>query len=67
MTAIQLIACVGLIVGAWLNWRYVAARLRVYTEHANNALTLPDYLSHRFEDDSNLLRVITALVNSCAT
>ena len=53
---------VGLIVGAWLNWRYVAARLRVYTEHANNALTLPDYLSHRFEDKSNLLRVITALV-----
>ena len=53
---------VGLIVGAWLNWRFVAARLRVYTEHANNALTLPDYLSHRFEDKSNLLRVITALV-----
>ena len=53
---------VCLIVGAWLNWRYVAARLRVYTEHANNALTLPDYLSHRFEDISNLLRVITALV-----
>ena len=53
---------VGLIAGAWLNWRFVAGRLRAYTEKAGNALTLPDYLSNRFEDRSNVLRIITALV-----
>jgi len=53
---------IGLIIGAWLNWRFVASRLRAYTERAGNALTLPDYLSNRFEDRSNLLRIITALV-----
>lgn len=53
---------IGLILGAWLNWRFVAARLRVYTEKAGNALTLPDYLSNRFEDQSGLLRIITAIV-----
>ncbi len=53
---------IGLILGAWLNWRFVAARLRVYTEKAGNALTLPDYLSNRFEDKSGLLRIITAIV-----
>lgn len=31
---------VGLVVGAYLNWRFVAARLRLYTERAGNALTL---------------------------
>ena len=31
---------VGLVLGAYLNWRFVAARLRLYTERAGNALTL---------------------------
>ncbi|MBY0572920.1 MAG: sodium/proline symporter PutP [Undibacterium sp.] len=53
---------IGLIVGAWFNWNLVAGRLRVYTELTNNALTLPDYFTHRFEDTSKLLRVISALV-----
>ncbi|HMN21039.1 MAG TPA: sodium/proline symporter PutP [Ottowia sp.] len=53
---------IGLIIGAYLNWRLVAARLRHYTERAGNALTLPDYFSNRFEDRSRVLRVVTALV-----
>ncbi len=53
---------IGLIAGAWLNWIFVAGRLRVHTEHNHNALTLPDYFSHRFEDTSRLLRIFSALV-----
>lgn len=53
---------IGLVLGAWANWRYVAAPLRVYTEYSHNALTLPDYFTHRFEDRSRLLRVFSALV-----
>lgn len=53
---------IGLITGAWLNWLFVAGRLRVHTEHNNNALTLPDYFTHRFEDHSRILRVLSALV-----
>lgn len=52
----------GLILGAWFNWQVVAGRLRVYTELTRNALTLPDYFSHRFEDNSKLLRVLSAVV-----
>lgn len=52
----------GLIAGAWINWAVVAGRLRVYTELTHNALTLPDYFTHRFEDHTRLLRVISALV-----
>ena len=53
---------IGLIVGAYLNWLFVAGRLRVQTEHNGNALTLPDYFTHRFEDTSRILRIFSALV-----
>lgn len=53
---------IGLIVGAWCNWKYVAGPLRVYTERTRNALTLPDYFTHRFEDSRRVLRVLSALV-----
>ena len=53
---------IGLIIGAWLNWQFVAGRLRVHTEHNHNALTLPDYFTHRFEDKSRLLRIFSAVV-----
>lgn len=53
---------IGLVIGAYLNWKLVAGRLRVHTEANNNALTLPDYFTHRFADKSKLLRIISALV-----
>ncbi|AUG99011.1 sodium/proline symporter PutP [Pectobacteriaceae bacterium CE70] len=53
---------IGLTIGAYLNWKWVAGRLRVHTEINHNSLTLPDYFTHRFEDKSKLLRVISALV-----
>ena len=53
---------IGLVLGAYANWKLVAARLRVYTERADNALTLPDYFTRRFEDRSGLLRLYSAVV-----
>ena len=53
---------VGLIIGAYLNWHYIARPLRVYTHHLNDAITIPDYFSNRFQDHSNTLRIITAVV-----
>ncbi len=53
---------IGLTVGAWINWKLVAGRLRVHTEYNNNALTLPDYFTGRFEDNSRVLRIISAVV-----
>ncbi|MDB6144060.1 MAG: putP [Pseudomonas sp.] len=53
---------IGLIVGAYLNWLFVAGRLRVQTEHNGDALTLPDYFTRRFEDKSGALRIISAIV-----
>jgi len=53
---------IGLTIGAYLNWLCVAGRLRLHTEHNGNALTLPDYFTNRFEDQSGLLRILSALV-----
>ncbi len=53
---------VGLTVGAYLNWLYVAPRLRTYTEVANNSITIPDYLENRFRDTSRILRITSAVV-----
>lgn len=53
---------VGLILGAFVNWHYVAKPLRVYTHHLNDAITIPDYFSNRFEDNKNTLRIVTAVV-----
>ena len=53
---------VGLVLGAYANYWVVATRLRVYTEVANDAITLPDFFEHRFEDHSRLLRIVASLV-----
>ncbi len=53
---------IGLIIGAWLNWLLVAGRLRVHTEVQNNALTLPDYFSNRFNDQKKVLRIVSAVI-----
>lgn len=51
----------GLVVGTYFNWKFVAKRLRVFTEKAGNAITLPDYFSKRFLDKSGILRLLSAL------
>ena len=58
----QVWIAVGLSVGAYLNWQFVARRLRVYTEVAKDSITVPDYLENRFHDKRKLLRVASALV-----
>ena len=53
---------IGLFIGAFANYLIVAPRLRLYTELARDALTIPDYFDKRFLDRTRLLRVISSLV-----
>ena len=52
---------IGLVFGAWLNWLFVAKRLRIYTEMTDNALTLPDFFEKRFHDSKGLLKLVSAV------
>lgn len=53
---------IGLSVGAWLNWKFVAPRLRTYTEVAGNSITIPSFLENRLVDKSRVLRIISGLL-----
>ena len=53
---------VGLTIGAWLNWKFVAPRLRAYTEVAQNSITIPSFFDRRLRDDSRVLRIVAGLV-----
>ena len=53
---------IGLTIGSWCNWKFVAARLRSFTQNASDALTLPDYFSARFKDKMRITAVISAFV-----
>ncbi|MFD2028997.1 sodium/proline symporter PutP [Promicromonospora aerolata] len=53
---------IGLTIGAWLNWKFVAPRLRAYTETAKNSITIPSYFENRLHDTSRLLRVSSGVI-----
>ena len=53
---------IGLTVGSWCNWKFVAARLRSFTANASDALTLPDYLASRFCDKYRITAVAAAVI-----
>ncbi|MBQ9081641.1 MAG: sodium/proline symporter [Clostridia bacterium] len=53
---------VGLIIGTILAWIFVAPRLRVYAIHADDAITIPQFLTNRFRTKNSALRIICAVV-----
>lgn len=53
---------VGLTVGAWLNWKFTAPRLRAYSKIASNSITVPSFLGQRLRDTSNIVRIVAGLV-----
>ena len=50
---------IGLLVGMFLNWQYVAGRLRTQTEQLDS-YTLPTFFERRFRDSSGIVRYLTA-------
>lgn len=51
----------GLIVGMWVSWQYVAPRLRQQTEDLNS-YTLATFFERRFRDTSGVIRLATAFL-----
>ncbi|MDO5067099.1 MAG: sodium/proline symporter PutP [Propionibacteriaceae bacterium] len=59
---VELWIAVGLTIGAWLNWKYTAPRLRTYTEVAGNSLTIPTFLGRRLRDGSRLIQITAGTI-----
>lgn len=51
---------IGLAIGTYLNWLFVAKRLRVYSNRIG-AFTLPDFFTKRFGDKAKVMTTIAAL------
>ena len=52
----------GLGIGTYLNWLFVAKRIRRYSVISGNSITLPQFFSNRFGDNRRMLTAIAALV-----
>lgn len=52
---------IGLALGTWLNWFFVARRIRHYSQEIG-AITFPDFIAKRYHDEKNILTCIAAVV-----
>lgn len=52
---------IGLGLGTYINWLFVAKRLRRYSSVAGDSITVPDFLSNRFKENKKVLMTISAL------
>ena len=53
---------IGLAIGTYLNWLFVAKPLRVYSQKCSNSITIPDFFSNRYRDDKKILMGISAAI-----
>lgn len=58
----QIWIAVGLAIGYALSWIYEAPRLRSFSVAADDAITIPQYLTKRFRSKSYALQVICAVI-----
>lgn len=52
---------IGLALGTYLNWLFVAKRLRSYSSISGDSITIPDFLSNRFKEKYKVIMTIAAL------
>lgn len=52
---------IGLLIGTYLNWLFVAKRLRKQTQISGNSITIPVYFENRFKDKTRILRFASSL------
>ncbi len=53
---------IGLVIGTFLNWHFVAEKLRRYSALAGDSITIPQYFENRFADPTKLLRVVSGTI-----
>ena len=53
---------IGLAIGYALSWIFEAPRLRAFSIQADDAITIPQYLTKRFKSKSYALQVICAVI-----
>lgn len=52
---------IGLAIGTYLNWKFIAKRLRIYTHKAKDSLTLPEFITNRFQEKKGFITAIASI------
>ena len=52
---------IGLAIGTYLNWKFIAKRLRIYTHKAKDSITIPEFFRNRFGDKKAYTSVIASI------
>ncbi len=53
---------IGLAIGTYLNWLFIAGRLRKFSQAMGNSITIPQYLNNRFKASGKTLQVVAAVI-----
>lgn len=53
---------IGLALGTYFNWLFIAGRLRKFSQSAGNSITIPQYLNNRFKSSGKVLQVVAAII-----
>ena len=53
---------IGLALGTYFNWLFIAGRLRKFSQATGNAITIPQYLNNRFKSSGKTLQVVSATI-----
>lgn len=52
---------IGLAIGTYLNWKFIAKRLRIYTHKAKDSITIPEFFKNRFGDKKAYMSAISSV------
>lgn len=52
---------IGLAIGTYLNWKFIAKRLRIYTHKAKDSITIPEFFKNRFGDKKAYTSTISSI------
>ncbi|MDU9375893.1 High-affinity proline transporter PutP [Methanocorpusculaceae archaeon Sp1] len=52
---------IGLAIGTYLNWKFIAKRLRIYTHKAKDSLTIPEFITNRFNEKRGFITAIASV------
>ena len=53
---------IGLICGSYLNWQFVAKKIRLATHSHNKVTTIPNYLSNKLNDPTGLIKITATII-----
>ncbi|HJK62744.1 MAG TPA: sodium/proline symporter PutP [Methanocorpusculum sp.] len=52
---------IGLAIGTYLHWKFIAKRLRIYTPKAKDSLTIPEFITNRFQEKKGFITAIASI------